>query len=503
VTRWRVKLSLLVSALVAGIALFLVGPAQGTPGARQAKHGPLPADDFAWTLLRQPDGKLVAGGNRIARYNADGSLDRSFSRDGRVFGGGAGLVLQPDGKLVTAYTSSDHDFALARYNRNGSLDASFGTGGEVTTRFSAGDVVAYALVRQPDGKLVAAGRTAPGLDSDALDEFALARYNPDGSLDASFGTDGTVTTSFGTGDRLGDDAFALVLQPDGKLVAAGKTDQTDSGLDAFALVRYNPNGSLDPTFGTDGKVTTPFTSGDATAYALALQPDGKLVAAGDSYGRAGRFHFAMARYNPDGSLDSSFGDRGDVTTSVGPFSAALALVLRPDGKLVAAGETDTFAPNQRAEFALVRYNPDGSLDTGFHGTGKVTTKIRSLAWASALVLQPNGKLVAAGAAATGGTHRSRLSYDFALSRYKPDGSLDRSFGRGGKVTTAFRCGVPDVKSMKLLFAKMAIRRQDCSVGEVSTSSSSTVGKGAVISQTPKPGLKRRPGTKVNLTVSTG
>jgi uncharacterized delta-60 repeat protein len=181
-----------------------------------------------------------------------------------------------------------------------------------------------------------------------------------------------------------------------------------------------------------------------------------------------------------------------VTTQIG---TAAALVLQPDGKLVAASASN--------DFALVRYKPDGSLDTSFNSTGTVATRIRSNASAYALALQPDGRLVAAGGAFKGFTQQDRLSVDFALARYDADGSLDGSFGTNGTVTTKFRCVVPNVKGMRLPIAKLAIRRDDCSVGKVSRTLSATVRKGSVTSQKPKPGAKRTPGTKVKLTVSKG
>src|SRR6266540_3708037 len=290
----------------------------------------------------------------------------------------------------------------------GDLDPTFGAGGKVTTVFG-GDSRAYALVLQPNGKLVAAGVGPNG--------FVLVRYNPDGSLDTSFGGDGKVTTAIG----FGAEANALALQPDGKLVAAGTSDIEDSTTvgPQFALVRYNPDGSLDTSFGVGGKVTTAIGDGadrrHARAFALALQPDGKLVAAGEP-------DFTLVRYR-DGSLDTSFGVSGKVTTSDGVLVVANALALQPDGKLVAAGMGWTGSTG--FESALVRYNPDGSFDTSFGVGGKVTTDTGESGGAHALALQPDGKLVAAGS---------------GLIRYKPDGSLDTSFGVGGKVTTAIGDG---------------------------------------------------------------
>src|SRR5207249_4338042 len=215
-----------------------------------------------------------------ARANT-GDLDPAFGTGGQVvtpiFNGydvASALVLQPDGKLVAAgyaYSASNTAVALVRYNANGSLDTSFGTGGKVTTAIGSVDDEVFALVRQPDGKLVAAGYTS-GANSTA---FALVRYNADGSLDTGFGTGGKVTTAIGSID---DEVFALVLQPDGKLVAAGYTSGASNT--AFALVRYNASGSPDASFGTGGKVTTQIVTMENEAFALVLQPDGKLVAAG-------------------------------------------------------------------------------------------------------------------------------------------------------------------------------------------------------------------------------
>jgi uncharacterized delta-60 repeat protein len=415
-------------------AFLLIPSAQATPGALDPSFGTGgevttgigPASESAWALALQPDGKLVAAGGSsgdfaLARYNPDGSLDSSFNGTGKVTTAiGAGgdsataLTLQPDGKLVAAGTSwngSNDDFALARYNPDGSLDTNF-NGGTVTTAIGPGDDVAVALVLQPDGKLVAAGYSWNGSQY----VFALARYNPDGSLDTNFNGTGTVTTAIGPSD---DEIYGLAVQPDGKLVAAGWS--SNGSNDDFALARYNPDGSLDTGFNSTGTVTTAIGPGQDDAFALALQADGKLVAAGDSY-NASTYDFALARYNPDGSLDTSF-NGGKVTTPIGSnWDGASALALQPDGKLVAAGTSWNGAND---DFALARYNPDGSLDTSFHGTGKVTTPIGGNDGAHALTLQPDGKLVAAGDSSNGS------DYDFALVRYLNSNTLTVSKGGSG------------------------------------------------------------------------
>ncbi|MGD2205983.1 MAG: hypothetical protein PVH17_04310, partial [Anaerolineae bacterium] len=297
----------------------------------------------------------------------------------------------PDGKLVAAGSAGrsyyEDDFALARYNADGSLDTSFDGDGKVTTDFGGGDV-GSALVLQPDGKLVAAG--------ESRDNFALARYNADGSLDTSFDGDGKVTTDFGGIDEV----MAIVLQPDGKLVVAGfsGSDSTSDRNYDFALARYNADGSLDSSFDGDGKVTTDFGADSDLGRALVLQPDGKLVVAGES-----RNNFALARYNADGSLDSSFDGDGKVTTDFGGGDRGRALVLQPDGKLVVAGVS-------RNNFALARYNADGSLDPSFDGDGKATIDFGDYAYGSALVRQSDGTLFVAGSS----------SGDFALAQFFGD-----------------------------------------------------------------------------------
>jgi uncharacterized delta-60 repeat protein len=364
-----------------------------------------------------------------------GALDPTFGAGGKVTtaiglgASGSALALQPDGKLVAAGYSDNGkaNFALVRYKPNGSLDTSFNGTGKVTTTIGSGSDIADALVLQPDGRLAAAGESYNGSDWD----FALARYNPDGSLDTSFKGTGKVTTAIGSGE---DVAYSLALQPDGKLVAAGDTSDNGSNFE-FALARYNPGGSLDTSFNGTGKVTTAIGIGPTydQAFALVLQPNGRLVVAGRSY-NGSNFDFALARYNPNGSLDTSFNGTGRVTTAMGPGDdLARALVLQPDGKLVAAGLSRRHTRNR---LALARYNPNGSLDASFNGTGKVITAIGPTkdAGAFALVLQPDGRLAAAGTSWNGS------NFDFALVRFNPNGSLDVSFNGTGKVTTAFGPG---------------------------------------------------------------
>ncbi|HEX9236750.1 MAG TPA: hypothetical protein VF972_10785, partial [Actinomycetota bacterium] len=242
------------------------------------------------------DGKIVAVGFRssytspnviaLARYNPNGSLDSAFGFGGRVLtriGSSSdqtaafAAALQSDGKIVVGggwAHGSRALFALVRYNPDGSLDSTFGKGGKVVTAIGSRYDVISAISIQSDGKIVAVGRTLNG----CCDDFALARYMPSGALDTSFGTNGNVVTAFGPSD---DEATAMAMQSAGNIVVAGYTTNSDQSVYRFALARYTASGSLDPTFGTGGRVISAIGGSSETfAYGVALQSDGKIVAAG-------------------------------------------------------------------------------------------------------------------------------------------------------------------------------------------------------------------------------
>jgi uncharacterized delta-60 repeat protein len=234
----------------------------------------------------------------------------------------------------------------------GDLDPSFGGDGRVVTSVDDDSMAAVsALVVQPDGKLVAAGKRALFANGAAIPVLVVARYNHEGRLDSSFGAGGLVRNDF-------SGAAALVLQPDGKVVTAGTQFVFNNGVPSdknLVLQRFNPDGSPDTSFGSTGLVVADF-DGDSQAFALVLQADGKLVVAGafEAFGALDR-DFALARYHSDGSLDTSFGTGGLVVTDIGEDedNLAFALVLQADGKLVVAGALQEFGtPDQ--DFALAR-----------------------------------------------------------------------------------------------------------------------------------------------------
>ena len=385
--------------------------------------------DYGFAVALQPDGRMIVTGQSgvypvfhaaLARYDTNGQLDPTFGTGGKVTAaldaGGDGLsaiAFQPDGKIVAA-GSVIHDnwqlsFLLARFYANGTLDNTFGNGGVVATNFGDSTAAAHALVLQADGKIVVAGVSGAGPYSE-LNDFALARYNSDGSLDQSFGNGGKLKTHFPGITNTGSRATAAILQPDGKLVLAG-TYKNEGTARQFALARYNPNGGLDTTFGSGGMVTTSMGGGDAIAFSVALLSDGRIVATG--YLEAGRRNhdFALACYNPSGTLNQSFGNGGRVTTDF--FGAtddiAYGLAAQSDGKLVLAGRTGVYPT---FHFALARYNNNGQLDQSFGAGGKVSSTFDNNGQGYGVTVQRDGKIVLAGISAPAGGN-----FDFTVLRY--------------------------------------------------------------------------------------
>ena len=330
---------------------------------------------YAATAIEK-DGKIVAAGYTyvgskyaflVTRYNTDGSLDNTFSKNGKQITTftfyncyATSVAVQNDGKIVAAgYISSNNKkyFAVVRYNSDGSLDSSFNGNGKLMTDFGKQDNQAYSVAIQSDGKIVAGGSALSGSTID----FAIARYNTDGSLDKSFSGDGKQTTDFGNNY---DVAYSIAIDSIGKIVTAGSafTGSTD-----FAIARYNSNGELDNTFGNQGKITTQTGEGYSFAYAVALQADGKIVAGGYSY-TEGTYGFTLVRYNTDGSPDSDFSKDGTQVTHFGSYAAYVnTIAIQNDGKLVAGGYINNGISYNSA---LARYNNNGTLDSTFADSGK-------------------------------------------------------------------------------------------------------------------------------------
>jgi uncharacterized delta-60 repeat protein len=386
---------------------------------------------FAVTVVAAPAGALP--GELDGGFGVAGQLTTDF---GGTYDWAYATAVQPDGRILTAGLSNargTYDFALARYSSAGHPDPSFGDHGLVTTDFGKSYDWAYAMVLQPDGRIVLGGVS----DRSGSRDFALARYNPDGSLDRSFGQGGVVVTP--VRPLTTDIIHGLAIQPDGKIVAAGVTYADTVSLRPhgnFMLARYTPDGSLDLGFGVGGIVTTGFDRESYDEpYAVALQPDGCIVLGGVSNtgGGMGRLfgadNLALARYLPNGLLDSGFGQGGKIVVDAGSMQESIRdLALDRKGRIVAAGRTNG---EQRGNFLIARFLHDGSLDPTF-GTSRPGLTITDLGTAeeglSAVALAPDGTIVA------GGIVAPEPHGDLAVVRYDPTGHFDRSFAHAGVAT---------------------------------------------------------------------
>jgi uncharacterized delta-60 repeat protein len=355
----------------------------------------------------------------IDRYEADGSLDPSFGGgDGKVsvdFTPGADVAyivrIQEDEKILVAgpaaYFAGNSRFALARLTSDGSLDPTFGGDGKVTTDITPSSDVLNGMALQANGKIVAVGSLSAGPDNGKI---GVLRYRTDGSLDPGFGGAGIVradpTPTY-------DDGFAVGVEADGQIVVAGGAG-VDGPNERFVVLAFGPHGSPDPTFGGDGRVFTDVTPKADVPFGLAIQDDGRIVVAGGAAQDGPDPRFGLVRYARDGSLDPSFRGDGTVITNVTPHAdVAYGVAIDPDGRIVAAGTAGDGGPAPR--FGTVRYLANGMLDPTFGGDGTATTNLTSgfdSAWSVAL--QPDGSVVCSGVADSGGPHAS-----FAVLRYQP------------------------------------------------------------------------------------
>ena len=398
----------------------------------------------------------LAGCPQPPAIPAPGTLDDAFGTAGKTLTDVTGtddevygLALQSNGRILAAgfglHGSSKYDLAVARYLAGGSLDTSYGTGGKYILDIGSADDFSRAIVVQVDGMSVVAGRTG----FDAL----LVRLDADGVPDPLFDADGMVISDFGGNEGW----LGLALQDDGKLVAAGWAGPV--GNSDFAVARFNTDGSPDTDFGTGGLVTLDILGYNDLAYAVAIQSDDMIVVAGYGSDPDGNKEDVVARFDADGNLDSAgFGTGGVMEWDIGATSddRARALLLQTDGKIVIAGETTVAGPgtdmltgfvarftsagapdatftgvvhalvmqpggrilavgkdekSSPEAFGLYRFTTTGTLDAGFGSSGRSDTTFGSDdAEAHAVVLTPQGRLVVGG-------NVNAADGDFALARY--------------------------------------------------------------------------------------
>jgi uncharacterized delta-60 repeat protein len=389
--------------------------------------------DAAGGVAIQTDQKIVSVGQAkiggvtqfaLVRYNPDGTLDNTFGTNGIVntvigaTSGAAAVAIQSDGKILAGgYTfSSAADFAVARYNADGTLDNAFGTNGIAIASIGTGNDFPRAMVLQPDGKIVLAGRSVL---SGTITAFALARFNPDGSLDNGFSSDGVLTTIFGTNANDYSDAFAIELQSDGKIVATGDYTPNGGPIDGIPLARYNTDGSLDATFGTGGQTVTHIATYFNIGKDLIVLPNDQIIVV--SEGRqtsGGNYDAVLLRFSADGVPDNTFGNGGVVPADFfGADDRPTNLLLQNDGKIYVAGYTRSNPTAILPDGFVARFLPNGSLDNTWGTNGSLYTNVASLSsTTNGLALQADGKLVGVGNSNPGATS------DFFAVRYEANGA---------------------------------------------------------------------------------
>jgi uncharacterized delta-60 repeat protein len=395
-----------------------------------------------WGLALCAGAAQAAPGDLDTTYGQGGFAFSGFGDVGLDFSEAKGVAVQSDGKLVVAGSARVNglDFSrtaivLSRFNVDGTLDSTFGTNGRVTITFDVFNAAAAVRV-QSDGKIVVAAVAAASTSSSAVRSLVLARFTSTGAPDFGFGTAaGNATVNIGVGGGVGD----MVIQGDGKIVVAGTVVRTGTGAD-FLLVRFNTGGSLDTSFGLSGSVSTDFGAQEQ-ASAIALQGDGKIVVAGVTQVGVDSA-FAVARYNANGLIDNTFGGVGRVVTNfVGSDhggssgDAAFGVAVQGDGKIVVVGRAETDTGLARTDIAVARYNTNGTLDATFGTGGKVTTAI-----VAGDPQRANDAAFAVviqpdGKIVTAGFTDVPFGEVFAVVRYTTSGALDTTFGSGGKVTT--------------------------------------------------------------------
>jgi len=388
-------------------------------------------NDFGKSIIVDSYGDIIVAGYAyngsnydfaVAKYNSNGSLDTSFSGDGKVmsditsnYDRGYSAITDSSGRIIVAGVVGNdynYNFAIIRYNSDGSVDSSFSQdSGQISTNYGDVSYDGYSMALDNEGRIVVAGYAHTSLVS----SFAITRYSSDGSIDTSFGENGNITTDITTGSESGQ---SVLIDSSNHIIVAG---YAYNGVNYdFAITRYNNDGGLDTSFGNNGKVITDLTNNNERGYSVVMDSSNHIVVAGYAYNGVNN-DFAIARYNSDGSLDTSFGNNGKVTTD---FSAGSdngqSVLIDGNGDIVVAGYV---LNGSYYDFAIARYNSDGSLDTSFGNNGKVTTDfVQNHDYGSSITMDSSGNILVAGYVSNGS------DYDFAVAKYNSNGTLNEDFG---------------------------------------------------------------------------
>jgi uncharacterized delta-60 repeat protein len=379
---------------------------------------------FILTQMRYPVSLVLLLSLGHCVWAQTAGIDSTFGASGKVITPAPNsseinaIAVQPDGKIAAAgYWDSlgTYHFQTARYHSNGLPDNSFGNGGIVFTSIG-NSAMPYSVAVQADGKIVAAGCQRFTNTPPFQYHSVIVRYDVNGTLDNSFGSGGVVTTIVSPSE---DGIASIALQADGKIVAGGWAGTQ------FLVMRYNSDGTMDNSFGTGGKTLTAIAS-QSSVYSIALQSDGKIVACGTA-GDPSNYKFALARYNTNGTLDNTFGTAGIVTTDFDPvfYDVGTSMTIQADGKIIAAGYSGY-------HLALARYTANGILDPGFSNSGMfASTNYPS---ATGIGVQSNGKIVVSG------NLNNSFDYEWAITRFDPNGVPDTSFGNIGTISINIKPG---------------------------------------------------------------
>ncbi len=373
----------------------------------------------------------------VAECGPAGTIDLTFgpNANGTVlvdFNGGDdepnAVAIGCDGRIIAAGSSDgggNRNFAVAGFTPDGIVDPTFGSNGNGTIQIDFGGTndIANQMAIDQQGRIILVGET----NATGSNQFAITRLTPDGIIDTTFGTNGLIIFNFGTSSV----ANAVTVDCQGRIIVAGQSNTTNQD---FALVRFDSTGAVDTTFGTGGSTTFDF-GGNDVADALAVDRQNRIILAGFSDVAAPE-DFAVARFTPDGLLDTTFGTAGGVLINFGGSDFASAVAVTPDNKIIVFGDSSVIAPRV---FALTRLNPDGTTDNSFgtNNNGQVLLAFGGTDMAEAMVIDLRGKINTVGFSNAQGTD------DFALARFNPDGSIDTDFGLNGNGKVLFNFGATD------------------------------------------------------------
>lgn len=375
----------------------------------------------------------AAPGSLDPTFGIGGHLSRSLPGGGNIYAAAA----QADGKIVLAgawQTGSNRDFIIVRINPDGSYDNSFGNGGIVYTDFGGSFDDAHAVVVQPDGKIVAAGGRMGGAAGDSV----FARYLSNGLLDTTFDGDGMLVLGAFSG-QTGDSIQTLSIQSDGKIVGGGSV----SGL-GFLLVRINTSGSLDQTFGNGGVAVSGQPTFVGNMRDMVVLPDGKFLGAGGS-GRC-----VVTRFNQNGSVDPAFGAGGFFVSDIGYYNVCSGIDVEPSGRILLSGTASPSSPIPQYSSFIARLNPLGTLDNTFGGDGFVDINVNPLGADNFTDVHAaaDGRVIATGFSG------DFPEYDFSICRFNANGTPDTTFGREGTRTALI--GGDDITEMSIVYGDKVI-----------------------------------------------